>query len=462
MRSMVRQYARRVLGSEGTAGLRGVGRHVTAAYSILRGRLPQASDTDFTAVEVESLMAGLRLYRRADTDAERDQIAVQLMKRVAVDQRYVELIRSDCFQADAPEPLGGLLAGAALYGAGRVEEAFDVFRETVDQHPSVRTLYCLARCASHGLLDHLRSLEAAEAGLRAHPDSVLLTMVAAVAAYRLGDSATANRLLERKQAEVARMLAGAFPGIQTLQAELDRAIASGAETRQTAYSNDMIETYWNVLWRNMECFNPFQNGWASMRWLQRTKLEAALRGDAHDVTRFLNFGAFCARVDADLAGLFPNIDFVGVDLGARTKELNEKAFRRGNLRFHDEFIHDFLDRTPIGPAPTMLFHARTTTLFYPRFVERFYRKCADKGIRYLAMWENNTLSYATARFHDFGSVPNGAVAYRDVMFIHDYQALLERAGYQVLRVERSPSNRVLVEDDALAADGHVFVLARLR
>ncbi len=462
MGSLVRQYARRVLGSSGTAGLRGVGRHVTAAYSILRGRLPLASDTDFTALDVEALWAGLKLFRRAESEESKDRLAVQLMKRVAVDQRYIGLVQSAYFRTDAPEPLGGLLAGAALFGGGRIEEAFDIFKLTLDRHPSVRTFYCAARCASHGLLDHRRSLDIAEAGVRRYPDSVLLTLVAAVAAYRLGDSGAGNRLLEARHAEVARVLAAAFPGIGSLQAELDRAIGSGAESRETSYSNDVIDTYWNLLWRNMECFNRFQNGWASMRWLQRTKLEAALRGEARDVSRFLNFGAFCARVDADLAEQFPSIEFQGIDLGARTKALNERAFRRQNLAFHDAFILDFLDERPVGPQPTMLFHARTTTLFYPKFVERFYQTCAAKGIRYLALWENNTLSYFNVRFHDFGEIPNGSVAYRNVMFIHDYKTLLERAGYEILQAERSPSNRVLVEEDALAADGHIFVLARLR
>jgi hypothetical protein len=462
MGSLVRQYARRVLGPSGTAGLRGVGRHVTAAYSILRGRMPQASDTDFTALDVEALLAGLKLFRQAQSEESKDQLAVQLMKRVAVDQRYIDLVQSRYFRADAPEPLGGLLAGAALFGGGRLEEAFDTLTLTLDGHPSVRTFYCAARCASHGLLDYRRSLEIAEAGLRHYPDSVLLTLVAAVAAYRVSDSGAANRLLEGRHAEIARLLAGAFPGIDALQAELDRAIASGAESRETSYSDDAIDTYWNLLWRSMACFTRFQNGWASMRWLQRTKLEAALRGDARDVTTFLNFGAFCAQVDADLAERFPSVDFHGIDLGARTKALNERAFRRQNLHFHDRFILDFLDETPVGLQPTMLFHARTTTLFYPKFVERFYQTCAAKGIRYLALWENNSLSYSSARFHDFGKIPNGSVAYRNVMFIHDYTTLLERAGYQVLQAERSPSNQVLIEEDALAADGHIFVLARLR
>jgi hypothetical protein len=95
-------------------------------------------------------------------------------------------------------------------------------------------------------------------------------------------------------------------------------------------------------------------------------------------------------------------------------------------------------------------------------VERFYQSCAAKGIRYLALWENNTLSYSSRRFHAFGEIPKGAVAYRNVMVIHAYPTLLERAGYEILQVEALPSNRVLVEEDALAADGHVFVIARLR
>ncbi|MBA3344284.1 MAG: hypothetical protein H0T44_03125 [Gemmatimonadales bacterium] len=462
MVGLVRRYTKRLLGPKGAATLRAAQRRATGAYAILRGRTPSGPDTGFTAQDVDELGAGVRLFQRTESEAARDRLAVRLMNRVTLDVRYIELVQSAYLRADVPAPLDGLLAGAALFGGGRVEESFDTFKLTLDGHPSVRTFYCAARCASHGLLDHRRSAEIAQAGLHAFPESLLLTLVAAVGAYRSGDSSTANQLLESKHSEVRRTLAAAFPGITSLQAELDSALASGATDRETSYSNELIDRYWNMLFRNMECFNSFQHGWASMRWLQHSKLERALRGDASDVTMFLNFGAFCATVDAELAEQFPGIEFHGVDLGAQTKVLNEKAFRCRNLHFHDAFILDFLDRTPLSGRTTMLFHARTTTLFYPRFVEQFYQTCAAKGIRYLALWENNSLSYSTAWFYDFGSIPNGSVAYRDVMFIHDYKVLLEAAGYEILQEERAPSNRVLVEEDALAADGHVFVLARLR
>ena len=54
MGSLVRQYARRMLGSSGTAGLRGVGRHVTAAYSILRGRLLHGGQFEDDALAADS------------------------------------------------------------------------------------------------------------------------------------------------------------------------------------------------------------------------------------------------------------------------------------------------------------------------------------------------------------------------------------------------------------------------
>lgn len=462
MREWVRRHVRSLLGTSGVAALRGVVRHASAAAGIIRGNAPWSSESDFTALDVEELLAGIRRHRRADSEHSRDRLAVRLMQRVATDQRFTGLLQSRLFLGEAAPPLGGLLAGAALFGGGHIEDAYRTLEATVGAHPSIRGFYCLARCASHGLLDHRRSLDAAQAGLHRFPGSHLLTMVAAVAAYRLGDSEQANRLLEGEHPSVVRTLRQSFPGIDSLQGELTRAIASGAESRNTQYSTGMIDTYWHLLFRSMECFNGFQNGWAAMRWLQRTKLESALRDHAQDVKAFINFGAFCAWVDADLAEQFPGIDFQGVDLGARTKALNQMAFQRQNLGFHDEFILDFLQRGEVGKTTTMLFHARTATLFYPKFLQRFYRRCAALGIRYLALWENGSLSYSTARFHDLGRIPDGAVAYRDVMFIHDYRALLELAGYEIVQADRSPSNRVLVEDDALTADGHVFVLARLR
>ena len=460
--ALVRKRARQLLGPSGLAALRGAQRHASAAYALLRGRGSGHAISNFVLLDIEELQAGIRRYRLADSDVARDRAIVELMGLVVTDQRYLGLLEGEQFRAGAPEPLGKLLLGAALFGAERVADAYRVFEEAVRTHPSVRAFYCLARCASQGLTDHARSREVAESGLRQFPDSAVLTMLAAVAAYRLDDLAQANRLIDTRRGDIEGLLRGSFPGIDALQAELKRALATRQERRPTAYSDDVIETYWNLLYRNMVCFNRTQHGWASLRWLQVGKLEDAIRNDAAGVDTFINFGAFCGCVDADLATRFPEIAFHAVDLGARTKTLNDQAFRLPNLTCHDAFITDYLDKTDLGGRTAMLFHARTGTLFYPAFLERFYRRCAALGIRYIALWENNSLSHSEAKFFDFDSIPDGSVAYRDVMFIHDYKRLLEGAGYETLKVVKSPSNAVLVEDDALTADGHVFVVARLR
>jgi hypothetical protein len=397
---------------------------------------------------------------------ERERLKRTLMERVSFDPVAARLLEESYLRRlFDDDDLYGCALGAARYARGEIESAMEAFSLALEASPSAFNHLFRSRCASHGLRDDARTASILEAALERVPGDFSLTLSLAAAYYRQGDTARANRLLATIQDGLARTVGASDLTAPQLAAELDRALSQRLTVRPKGQSNDQYNeefsaSYWRQLWCAMNGLTRFQHGWSGLDYLFQQQIGRIIEEIAPEVRRVINFGVFCANPDYALALRFPNVAFHGVDREQSVKRLNEWAYPAANLHFHAANVLDVLPELTAPAEPSVLFHARTAVVCYPEFLRTLYRGCADAGVEYIALWENNSLSRTTLRFHDFEAMPADAVPYYSVMFIHDYARLLRESGYEVVHVERRPSNFTLLELDSHLADGHVFVVAR--
>jgi hypothetical protein len=171
----------------------------------------------------------------------------------------------------------------------------------------------------------------------------------------------------------------------------------------------------------------------------------------------INFGAFCAKSDFELANAFPEVEFIGVDR-QQVCDLNQKVFAAPNIRYVAADIVDFLETMQIR-RNALFVHARTACLCYPDFLRLVYQKCADRGIPYIWMYEGCALS-PDHIYRDFGEIPTISLAARSAMFIHDYPRLLTGAGYSVVYLRR-PFQSILLDHEDDLGSANFFLEARL-
>ncbi|MDQ6717157.1 MAG: hypothetical protein M3Z17_02285 [Gemmatimonadota bacterium] len=389
-----------------------------------------------------------------------------LMEYAVADARYGRGFDEPFLRQLFGEPeLTDCLLGAAHFANGEIDAAVSRFSAAIAANPSAFNYLCLSRCESVGRTNDIAAIEILKKALDAHPTDHPLRLSLAGAYYRRGETAAANAELGRGGPGMTAWIREADPGIGAVDAELRRAIRDGSlervgENVTKGYTEEAVQSYWEMLWYHMATAGVLQHGWSNLSAMCQRIIGNVVNDAPSPVRSVVNFGVFCGYPDAELAKRFPSVAFTGVDIQARTKALNDAAFQSENLEFIAGNIVDVLSSMDLKGQNALLFHSRTTTLLYPEMVKKVYRAAHNAGVAYIATWENNSLSVSTCRFHDFGEIPDSSVPYSSVMLIHDYQQLLEACGFRVEKVEKLPSTRQLLEYPQSLADCHVALVAK--
>lgn len=127
------------------------------------------------------------------------------------------------------------------------------------------------------------------------------------------------------------------------------------------------------------------------------------------------------------------------------KRLNEKAYSAPNLFFECDDVFDVIAAESDEVASGVLFHSRTGVLCYPEMLKNLYRQAAAHGIEYVVLFEPIGLSRESLHYYEEAEIP-GSIAFRSVMFIHNYSQLLAEAGYEVLETKRLLGSMFLYDD----------------
>lgn len=149
-----------------------------------------------------------------------------------------------------------------------------------------------------------------------------------------------------------------------------------------------------------------------------------------NIRRVLNFGVMYGGMDYQLATLYPEIEFHGIDMAAPIQILNTNAFQARNIKFHTGQIQLFLkdQREPFD----LVIHTRTATLLQPVVLEQLYSLLSKRGVRYVLLQEPVGYSERLRRFYNF-SKDQESTLYDGNMLIHNYPLMLEKQHYKLLR-----------------------------
>ena len=160
--------------------------------------------------------------------------------------------------------------------------------------------------------------------------------------------------------------------------------------------------------------------------------EELLEKDA-SIKNVLDFGVSYAHVDSVLAKRHPQLRFIGCDRSELTMAINRVDFGHvPNLVLHGGDVFECLEKyTPID----VLFHMRTACLLPADFLDQLYAKARACGARYIVLAEQIGLSWETDAGYVFSDQQQDSILLRWKMMIHNYPALLKKAGFKVAHSE---------------------------
>ena len=151
--------------------------------------------------------------------------------------------------------------------------------------------------------------------------------------------------------------------------------------------------------------------------------------------RIVNFGVSYAHVDSELAKLFSDVQFVGIDRSQAVCELNRETFAPlNNIQFEAGDILAWVGRHG-DLGDTLFFHMRTTALLPASFVESLYSSLAARRCGMICGFEPMGLSRETNRFYAQSLECKPSALYRDTMYLHNYAGVLHALGYATERME---------------------------
>lgn len=375
--------------------------------------------------------------------------------------------------------------GVAYYANGEMQKAFETFDQLNIRQSSDRFYLYMSRC----LMQYSNNNEVVkflQSGINHFPDSAILLLSLANTYYRNGNTELANETLKKIGKKDSDRIQKGAHNLDELKSEISEAIKDGKLVRPSeklgfqAYTEEGVRYYWETLFLHFVNKTRFQHGWSDLCYITEKKIEYYLN-KYKEIGTVLNFGVFCAVPDFNVALRYPGIKFIGVDREKSTKKLNEAAFKASNISFHAldmleiiyegksevrEFIKKIVDENP----ELMIFHARTATLIYPEALTRFYKSCAQLGVKYIGLYENMSLSRSEMKYYDFEDLPQDSIPYYSIMMIHNYKKYLQDAGYEIVEKEFWNYSELLWEGKDLygaeswfcLGDGHIALLARLK
>jgi hypothetical protein len=450
-----------------------------AIRAILNGLKQLVASSEESASSVDSRLAGLLarplsvddLVEAIDlasitSDAANGQELSRLLLAVMLRPANWALLETPLLQRKYAKSVGyRRLYAAYAHGRGQAGVAFKEYCDLHDEFGGLTDFMLAAHCLMRPDGNEQQALDFLLSGEAAYSNEPFYLLNLATAYYVVGQTASANEVLERNRG----LWEGAVGVGSDAAVALEKELASALENRivarhthydDTIYSEAAIWAHWAPYYADME-LDPkhLMFGWLARAYEEF--IEAALGCDA-GVDAVVDFGVMCAVPHARIARRRSQMAIVGVDRQRETAQLNQLAFGDlKNLSFVAAEIESYLDAASPKMRNGVLFHARTATLCYPEKIRQLYAKARDKGVRHIVLFENVALSRSAGKFLDFDDFLHDAVTFKNHQFIHNYVKLLDEAGYKVVEQRRffSPLVAPLSIDDL--GSTHIMIRARL-
>ncbi len=201
------------------------------------------------------------------------------------------------------------------------------------------------------------------------------------------------------------------------------------------YKDEMHELAIAKYYRHQLLLNDLHEKSESLELYNKVISEVSkLLTDNPSIKKVINFGVSYAHIDSELAKLFPNVSFVGIDRSKMTQQFNQELFGNiKNLSFEAGDIFEYLDSSDMQDS--VLLHIRTCVLLPKAFMEKLYKKSYDLRVKFIVGFEQIGLSRQTNTPYSFSDADQESVVFRIFMQIHNYPGILKKQGYEMERSE---------------------------
>lgn len=356
------------------------------------------------------------------------------------------------------------ILAAYLLGSGDNDAAFRILDAIDAAEPSAFNAVMAARCFMRPQGRERELVGYLGEKARLYPTDMYVICNLAAAQFCLGDVETANQTLKPVREAWLAKIAESQLATAELAVELEKAILDKTHYRkfrydEMSYQEHLIKEHWEPYF----CWMNLQPPHLMFGWLKNFYRDALVNVIKEDPTlgEVINFGVMCGQAEYEAGEMFPSVRFIGVDRQKETARLNALAYPLPNLQFQAAEIEDTLMQMD-GATPRALFHGRTATLCYPQKMRDLYKLCASKGVRYILLFENCSISHKDHMFYSPGQMPADAIIYKNDQFVHNYRRFLEEAGYSVVRSDVMFSPLVSPFSDMDLCSTHSFIVAKLR
>jgi trans-aconitate methyltransferase len=153
-----------------------------------------------------------------------------------------------------------------------------------------------------------------------------------------------------------------------------------------------------------------------------------------NVRQVVNFGVSYAHVDSVLARKMKDVKFVGVDRSKAIKQLNEEESKFENISFISGDIMGWIN-TQKDLNNTLFYSMRTCVLLPQVFIEKLYKKLAEKNCYLIVGFEPFGLSRSMNSLYEQTKRKKESAIFRDIMYLHNYLEILNSNGYEMKRIE---------------------------
>lgn len=197
-------------------------------------------------------------------------------------------------------------------------------------------------------------------------------------------------------------------------------------------------------WRNhREAFRA-NDGYENVRhrYDRATAILTEVLAKDASIQRLVNYSSSYAQLEQNIAAAYPQLPVVGVDSQA-VADLNRGEFQAPNLSFQSASDPaSFVREADLEGA--LFAHLHTAALWLPGLVEQTYQLLAERGCRYILVYEPDGFSRELGGFYHYSDQPRRSALYRQELILHNYPNMLAEAGFKVIRSEMiRPPHRML-------------------
>ncbi|MCE3235877.1 MAG: hypothetical protein K0Q50_2057 [Vampirovibrio sp.] len=401
------------------------------------------------------------LERLFEDATDKHGFLAQLSKFCVARPRLIKLIDTPYFsKKHSGSPVYDLIIAACNYGSGnlvRSEEA--VLRHANDSTPFFPLLLARIYRASG---DAEKESSALDAALERFPVDLFTLLSKSEFELFQGNTANANAYLEKVKPAVIEFLQAEIDAIKDSSEDLRSAIREGMLSRSSkfdVYSDDVTRATWLGYFERFLTQNKFQSGDGFLIDYLDNALTAFCKKE--NIKAVLDFGSLCAEIIARPAKKLPHTQFIGIDRQEFVATMNYEAYDLPNMAFESGDIIDYLPKFGEIQGKKVFFHVRTTCLLYPALIKKIYSSARAAGVEYIIMWEGDGLSREHLQFFNFDDMPEESIARKSVLFNHNYKAILNETGYEIIEFVR-PAFPAIYKDINDLVGSAVYIVAKLQ